>query len=129
MTDKLFIRIPQQRHGEREGTETERERRKTGWSTERGRNWKRYGRTRGEGRHVGKIASRTKRRRKSTLQQDEKIHRKWIVLSTNGQMRGGKKECTHQEQGVSKGSFQRSASDRLQICLTESLQKDREREK
>lgn len=26
MTAKLFIRIPQQRHGEREGTETERER-------------------------------------------------------------------------------------------------------
>lgn len=35
MTAKLFISIPQQRHGEREGTE--RERGKTGWSAERER--------------------------------------------------------------------------------------------
>jgi len=48
MTAKLFIRIPQQRQGEREGTERETE---DGMERrERGRNWKRYGRTREEGR-------------------------------------------------------------------------------
>lgn len=41
---------------------------------------------------MGKIASRTKRRRESIVQQDEKIHRKWIVLSTNGQTRGGREK-------------------------------------
>lgn len=43
--------------------------------------------------------------------------------------RWGQKECTYQEEGVSKGSFQRSASDRLQICLMQSLQTERERER
>ncbi len=88
MTTKLFISIPQQRHGEREGTERERERGKMGWSAEReDETGKDTGWTRGERRHVGKIALRTKRRKESTVQQDEKTHRKWIVLSTDGQMR------------------------------------------
>lgn len=64
MTAKLFISIPQQRHGEREGTDRERERGKTGWSAEREDEiGKDTGWTRGEGRHVGKTALRTKKKR------------------------------------------------------------------
>ncbi len=48
MTTKLFISIPQQRHGEREG-QREREKEDGMERGERGRNWERYGMdTRGE---------------------------------------------------------------------------------
>ncbi len=66
MTTKLFISIPQQRHGEREGDrerEREREREDGMERGERGRNWKRYGMdTRGE-KACGQNCSQDKKKK------------------------------------------------------------------
>lgn len=61
MTAKLFISIPQQRHGEREGTERERE---DGMERgERGRNWKRYGMDTRGGKTCGQNCSQDKKKK------------------------------------------------------------------
>ncbi len=127
MTAKLFISIPQKDTERGRGQrEREREGRRDGARRERTK-LERYGMdTRGE-KACGQNALRTKRRKESTVQQDEKTHRKWIVLSTDGQMRT--ERVTHQEEGVSKGSFQRSASDRSVNAILRDRERERERER